>query len=48
MMGSKRRVAGIVDLLQEEGNSWETVAQIHMPIGLNIGALTVPEIARCT
>ena len=45
MMGSKRRVAGIVDLLQKEGNSGETVAQIHMPIGLNIGALTVPEIA---
>ena len=45
MMGSKRRVAGIVDLLQKEGNSGRTVAQIHMPIGLNIGALTVPEIA---
>ena len=45
MMGSKRRVAGIIDLLQEEGNAAETVAKIHMPIGLNIGALTVPEIA---
>ena len=45
MMGSKRRVTGMIDLLQEEGNSPETVAQIHMPIGLNIGALTVPEIA---
>ena len=45
MMGSKRRVAGIIDLLQEEGNPPDTVAQIHMPIGLNIGALTVPEIA---
>ena len=29
MMGSKRRVAGIVDLLQKEGNSGRTVAQIH-------------------
>lgn len=45
MMGSKRRVVGIIDLLQEEGNAAETVARIHMPIGLNIGALTVPEIA---
>ena len=45
MMGSKRRVTGIIDLLQEEGNAPETVARIHMPIGLNIGALTVPEIA---
>lgn len=45
MMGSRRRVAGIIDLLEEEGYPPETVAEIHMPIGLNIGALTVPEIA---
>lgn len=45
MIGSRRRVKGLLDLLREEGFSPEKLDQIHTPIGLDIGALTVKEIA---
>lgn len=45
MIGSKRRVAGLKLLLEEEGFSKELLDQLHAPIGLEIGALTVQEIA---
>ena len=45
MIGSKRRVAGLFQLLQEEGIPGETLADIHAPIGLSINALTTQEIA---
>ena len=45
MVGSKRRVAGVKELLIEEGISKETVDNIHTPIGLDIGAETPEEIA---
>ena len=44
MIGSRRRVAGLFRLLQEEGFSRELLDAVHAPIGLPIGALTVQEI----
>lgn len=45
MIGSRRRVKGLMDLLREEGFPQEKLERIHAPIGLDIGALTVKEIA---
>lgn len=45
MIGSRRRVKGLLDLLREEGFPQEKLGRIHSPIGLDIGALTVKEIA---
>ncbi len=45
MIGSKRRVSGLLRLLEEEGFDREVLAAIHSPIGLSIGALTPEEIA---
>lgn len=45
MIGSKRRVSGLLKLLEEEGFDREVLAAIHSPIGLSIGALTPEEIA---
>lgn len=45
MIGSKRRVRGLLNLLEQEGISRERLNAIHTPIGLSIGALTIQEIA---
>lgn len=45
MIGSKRRVAGLMELLAEEGFPEEHLQQIHAPIGLDIHAQTPEEIA---
>ena len=45
MIGSRRRVAGLFQLLEEEGFSRAALDQIHAPIGLAINALTTKEIA---
>lgn len=45
MIGSKRRVRGLLDMLVEEGFSKENIERICTPIGLNIGAVTPEEIA---
>ena len=45
MIGSRRRVIGLLNLLEEEGFSREALDKIHTPIGVDIGALTVKEIA---
>lgn len=44
MIGSKRRVAGLLDLLAEEGFPAADLARIHAPIGLKINAQTPAEI----
>lgn len=44
MIGSRRRVAGLLRLLEEEGFSRDLLDAVHAPIGLPIGALTVQEI----
>ncbi len=45
MIGSRRRVIELMNLLEEEGFSRERLNQIHAPIGVPIGAVTVEEIA---
>ncbi len=46
MIGSKRRVAGVFQLLEvEQGIARQKLARVHSPIGLSIGAETPAEIA---
>lgn len=45
MVGSRRRVTGLLGLLKEEGYDEEKLAAIHSPIGLSINAQTPAEIA---
>ncbi|MGM9542746.1 MAG: XdhC family protein [Candidatus Limivicinus sp.] len=45
MIGSRRRVKGLLEMLREEGYDQERLAGICTPIGLNIGAVTPGEIA---
>lgn len=45
MIGSARRVKGLLGLLAEEGYGRERLSLIHAPIGLKINALTPAEIA---
>lgn len=45
LIGSKRKRRLIFDDLKEQGITDEQLARVHTPIGLDIGALTVPEIA---
>lgn len=45
MIGSRRRTAGLLKVLEEEGFDRDALANIHSPIGLAIGALTPEEIA---
>ena len=48
MIGSKRKILTIYDEFLEEGLATrEELMRIHAPIGLDIGALTVEEIAQC-
>lgn len=45
MIGSKKKVKAIFDLLLKDGVSEEKIKEIHAPIGLEIGAKTPEEIA---
>ena len=45
MIGSRRRVKGLFELLEAEGYDRERIGRIHAPIGLAIGAVTPAEIA---
>jgi len=45
MLGSTRRGAAILKLLAEEGVGDEVLRRIRVPIGLDIGARSAPEIA---
>lgn len=45
LIGSRRRVRGLFDMLEEEGFSREKMDRICTPIGLAIGAVTPAEIA---
>lgn len=45
MIGSKRRVSGLLGILAEEGFPADGLARIHAPIGLKINAQTPAEIA---
>jgi xanthine dehydrogenase accessory factor len=45
MIGSKRKVRTIADNLLSEGISRDRIERAHMPIGLDVGAVTPEEIA---
>lgn len=45
MIGSRRKVKTIMDKLREEGFADGDLAQVHTPIGIDIGAETPEEIA---
>src|SRR5499433_1894756 len=45
MLGSTRRGAAILKLLAEEGESETSLKRVRVPIGLDIGARSAPEIA---
>ena len=45
MLGSSRRGATILRYLAEEGVDEATLARVHVPIGLDLGARSAPEIA---
>ncbi|MCR4600679.1 MAG: XdhC family protein [Clostridia bacterium] len=45
LIGSRRRVRGLLDMLVEEGYDAKNVERINTPIGLSIGAVTPAEIA---
>jgi xanthine dehydrogenase accessory factor len=45
LLGSVRRGAAILKLLQEEGVDEASLARVRVPIGLDIGARSAPEIA---
>lgn len=45
MIGSRRRVGVVKELLREAGFSFERLERVHTPIGLEIGAVTPEEIA---
>lgn len=45
MIGSKRRVAIVKDLLIKDGFSKDKLDKLHSPIGLNISSITPAEIA---
>jgi xanthine dehydrogenase accessory factor len=45
MIGSRRRVKGVLELVKEKGHADELLARVHAPIGLDIGSLTPEEIA---
>ena len=45
MIGSKRRVKGMIEELLSEGYSQDLLDEIYSPIGLHIGAVTPDEIA---
>jgi xanthine dehydrogenase accessory factor len=45
MIGSKRKIRMIFDDLLAEGIPQEVLDRVHTPVGLDIGSVTVPEIA---
>jgi xanthine dehydrogenase accessory factor len=45
LIGSKRKIKAIFDDLAQQGVPTEKLARVHAPVGYDIGAVTVPEIA---
>ena len=45
MLGSRRRGRAILDLLHEQGIEESQLQRVRVPVGLDIGAQTAPEIA---
>jgi xanthine dehydrogenase accessory factor len=45
LLGSTRRGAAILDLLREDGVTEDELERVRVPIGLDLGAQSAPEIA---
>ena len=45
LLGSTRRGAAILDLLRQEGAAEDELGRVRVPIGLDLGAQSAPEIA---
>lgn len=45
LLGNRKRGRAVLDFLAAEGISPENLARVHVPVGLDIGAQTAPEIA---
>ena len=45
MIGSKRKVIGVIKELEKEGLPREAFERVHAPMGLDIGAISPEEIA---
>jgi xanthine dehydrogenase accessory factor len=45
LLGSSRRGKAILDLLREDGVDEQALTRVHVPIGLDLGAQSAPEIA---
>jgi xanthine dehydrogenase accessory factor len=45
LLGNRKRGRAVLDFLAAEGISAEDLARVHVPVGLDIGAQTAPEIA---
>jgi xanthine dehydrogenase accessory factor len=45
MMGSRRHTGGLLDELRAAGASDRSLARVHTPVGLDLGAQTPEEIA---
>jgi xanthine dehydrogenase accessory factor len=45
MIGSQRKVIAIYKQLEKEGISFERLARVYAPVGIDIGAITPEEIA---
>jgi xanthine dehydrogenase accessory factor len=45
MIGSKRKVISVYRALEKDGVAPDKLAEVHAPVGLDIGALTPEEIA---
>jgi len=45
LIGSRRKIKMIFENLAAEGVSREALAQVHAPLGIDIGSQTVPEIS---
>lgn len=45
LIGSKRKIKAIYDDLHTRGVTFEKLSRVHAPIGFEIGAVSVPEIA---
>jgi xanthine dehydrogenase accessory factor len=45
MIGSRKKIQTVYDVLKEKGVRADQLTRVHAPIGLDIGALTPEEIA---
>ncbi|HET7584420.1 MAG TPA: XdhC family protein [Gemmatimonadaceae bacterium] len=45
LLGNRRRGRAVLDQLARDGVSADALARVHVPVGLDIGAQTAPEIA---